>query len=164
MENVGARGTDVSRNSSPQKKQDRFLRSNNTLSSREEDVSKGAKPTERGIVLCSRRLHLPLLWIRVTPGLGLHSQPIIRSRDNDYLKKKKKKRRFGPLEINNATSASPPFPSTWHSSSETNKATTRNSDCFRVCGWKQTEQSWMMISCPRVIWTPHKAVGGWFEG
>lgn len=93
MENVGARGTDVSRNSSPQKKQDRFLRSNNTLSSREEDVSKGAKPTERGIVLCSRRLHLPLLWIRVTPGLGLHSQPIIRSRDNNYLKKKKKKKK-----------------------------------------------------------------------
>lgn len=77
---------------------------------------------------------ISLFFIRVTPGLGLHSQPIIRSRDNDYLKKKKKKRRFGPLEINNATSASPPFPSTWHSSSETNKATTRNSDCFRVCG------------------------------
>lgn len=106
MENVGARGTDVSRNSSPQKKQDRFLRSNNTLSSREEDVSKGAKPTERGIVLCSRRLHLPLLWIRVTPGLGLHSQPIIRSRDNNYLKKKKKKN----VDLAHSRSTTPPPP------------------------------------------------------
>lgn len=49
---------------------------------------------------------ISLFFIRVTPGLGLHSQPIIRSRDNNYLKKKKKKN----VDLAHSRSTTPPPP------------------------------------------------------
>lgn len=99
-----------------------------TLSHPRGRCSKRAKPTERRIVLWRSYSVFISLFFGYTSRRALaSSQPIMRSHDNadKYLKKKrgeKKRKRFGPLEINNATSAAPPpspaFPSTWHSSSQ----------------------------------------------
>lgn len=86
-----------------------------TLSHPRGRCSKRAKPTERRIVLWrSYSIFISLFFGYTSRRALASSQPIMRSHDNadKYLKKKrgekKRKRRFGPLEINNATSAAPP--------------------------------------------------------
>lgn len=98
MENSGSfeRDTDVSRNSSPQKRQEEVGFCDPTLSRRRgERCSKRAKPTERRIVLWRLLcLHLPLLWMYASRRALASSQPIIRSHDNadNYFKKRKRRK------------------------------------------------------------------------